>query len=378
MVILTKRCLPRPRLLARGPSPCTPLAPSAAAASFKRPPQGLRLRQSGSSRETAQTEEEEEETDLALLASARRVKSVRQNNGPSVVKRQRRREHAGVNGRLVGKRPSTQVAQGMYQATQGKRLMSEKEWRGLGVQQDLDWEHYEIHRTEPHTLLFRKPFATRRRYDTFVVTSAKTTDEKANSEENETEEAENKTTDEKANSEENETQEAENKTTDKKSEEDKFDTEVEAKMETESAESRRTKRRRRRRPRRGLANSALCALSSRTCCREGGAALLILYGLSCGLSALLASAFLWDFYLVLMVGLNVLAESHAPVFSSATALQCKIYSMANCFEALTHLAPSRDLRAETGQSIGVRLANGLRFSAASGCSAARLSVVLAA
>merc|ERR1719375_1026822 len=111
----------------------------------------------------------------------------------------------------------------MYQATQGKRLMSEKEWRGLGVQQDLDWEHYEIHRTEPHTLLFRKPFATRRRYDTFVVTSAKTTDEKANSEENET-------------------QEAENKTTDKKSEEDKFDTEVEAKMETESAESRRTKR----------------------------------------------------------------------------------------------------------------------------------------
>ncbi|CAG2105900.1 unnamed protein product, partial [Medioppia subpectinata] len=36
-------------------------------------------------------------------------------------------------------------------------LMSEAEWRGLGVQQSQGWIHYMIHEPEPHILLFRRP-----------------------------------------------------------------------------------------------------------------------------------------------------------------------------------------------------------------------------
>mmetsp|Transcript_57241 Transcript_57241/g.124364 ORF Transcript_57241/g.124364 Transcript_57241/m.124364 type:complete len:98 (+) Transcript_57241:43-336(+) len=36
------------------------------------------------------------------------------------------------------------------------RLMSEKEWRGIGVQQSRGWAHYAIHRPEPHILLMRR------------------------------------------------------------------------------------------------------------------------------------------------------------------------------------------------------------------------------
>ncbi|CAH2294359.1 cyclin-dependent kinases regulatory subunit 2 [Pelobates cultripes] len=36
-------------------------------------------------------------------------------------------------------------------------LMSEEEWRRLGVQQSLGWVHYMIHEPEPHILLFRRP-----------------------------------------------------------------------------------------------------------------------------------------------------------------------------------------------------------------------------
>ncbi|KAM9206471.1 cyclin-dependent kinases regulatory subunit 2-like [Dugong dugon] len=36
-------------------------------------------------------------------------------------------------------------------------LMSEEEWRKLGVQQSLGWVHYMIHEPEPHILLFRRP-----------------------------------------------------------------------------------------------------------------------------------------------------------------------------------------------------------------------------
>ena len=36
------------------------------------------------------------------------------------------------------------------------RLMSEKEWRGIGVQQSPGWVHYMIHKPEPHILLFRR------------------------------------------------------------------------------------------------------------------------------------------------------------------------------------------------------------------------------
>eukprot|EP00747_Dinoflagellata_sp_TGD_P070911 gnl/TRDRNA2_/TRDRNA2_156801_c1_seq1.p1 gnl/TRDRNA2_/TRDRNA2_156801_c1~~gnl/TRDRNA2_/TRDRNA2_156801_c1_seq1.p1 ORF type:complete len:113 (-),score=10.70 gnl/TRDRNA2_/TRDRNA2_156801_c1_seq1:89-427(-) len=39
----------------------------------------------------------------------------------------------------------------------GEFLLSEDEWRGLGVQQSYGWVHYAVHRPEPHVLLFRRP-----------------------------------------------------------------------------------------------------------------------------------------------------------------------------------------------------------------------------
>merc|ERR1712060_204852 len=36
------------------------------------------------------------------------------------------------------------------------RLLSETEWRDLGVQQSRGWVHYAIHRPEPHIMLFRR------------------------------------------------------------------------------------------------------------------------------------------------------------------------------------------------------------------------------
>ena len=40
------------------------------------------------------------------------------------------------------------------------KLLSEMEWRALGVQQSRGWVHYEIHKPEPHILLFRRPLGT--------------------------------------------------------------------------------------------------------------------------------------------------------------------------------------------------------------------------
>ena len=37
------------------------------------------------------------------------------------------------------------------------RLLTEMEWRSLGVQQSRGWCHYEIHKPEPFILLFRRP-----------------------------------------------------------------------------------------------------------------------------------------------------------------------------------------------------------------------------
>jgi cyclin-dependent kinase regulatory subunit CKS1 len=36
-------------------------------------------------------------------------------------------------------------------------LMTEAEWRSIGVQQSRGWQHYLIHEPEPHILLFRRP-----------------------------------------------------------------------------------------------------------------------------------------------------------------------------------------------------------------------------
>ncbi|KAG5681234.1 hypothetical protein PVAND_010687 [Polypedilum vanderplanki] len=35
-------------------------------------------------------------------------------------------------------------------------LMTENEWRAIGVQQSRGWVHYMIHHPEPHILLFRR------------------------------------------------------------------------------------------------------------------------------------------------------------------------------------------------------------------------------
>lgn len=51
------------------------------------------------------------------------------------------------------------------------RLMSEDEWRGIGVQQSQGWIHYMVHTPEPHILLFRRPItdmaAAKRAQSTF-------------------------------------------------------------------------------------------------------------------------------------------------------------------------------------------------------------------
>ncbi|XP_019866688.1 cyclin-dependent kinases regulatory subunit [Aethina tumida] len=39
-------------------------------------------------------------------------------------------------------------------------LMSEQEWRGIGIQQSKGWVHYMIHSPEPHILLFKRPITT--------------------------------------------------------------------------------------------------------------------------------------------------------------------------------------------------------------------------
>jgi cyclin-dependent kinase regulatory subunit CKS1 len=36
-------------------------------------------------------------------------------------------------------------------------LLTEDEWRSIGVQQSKGWVHYMIHEPEPHILLFKRP-----------------------------------------------------------------------------------------------------------------------------------------------------------------------------------------------------------------------------
>ena len=37
-----------------------------------------------------------------------------------------------------------------------RHLLNEQEWRAIGVRQTRDWQHYMVHRPEPHVLLFRR------------------------------------------------------------------------------------------------------------------------------------------------------------------------------------------------------------------------------
>ena len=48
----------------------------------------------------------------------------------------------------------------IYKTIPRGRLLTEHEWRGLGVTQSRGWVHYEIHKPEPFILLFRRPLGT--------------------------------------------------------------------------------------------------------------------------------------------------------------------------------------------------------------------------
>jgi len=48
----------------------------------------------------------------------------------------------------------------LYKKLPKDRLLSEQEWRSLGVQQSKGWVHYDIHLPEPHILLFRRFIGT--------------------------------------------------------------------------------------------------------------------------------------------------------------------------------------------------------------------------
>ena len=52
---------------------------------------------------------------------------------------------------------TVQLPQHVFQIMPKGRLLEETEWRKLGVQQSLGWVHYDIHKPEPHILLFRRP-----------------------------------------------------------------------------------------------------------------------------------------------------------------------------------------------------------------------------
>ena len=40
------------------------------------------------------------------------------------------------------------------------KLLADAEWRAYGVQQSRGWEHYAVHKPEPHILLFRRQLGT--------------------------------------------------------------------------------------------------------------------------------------------------------------------------------------------------------------------------
>lgn len=48
----------------------------------------------------------------------------------------------------------------VYMQAPRNRYMSEEEWRQLGVKQSKGWEHFLIHKSEPHVLIFRRPLQT--------------------------------------------------------------------------------------------------------------------------------------------------------------------------------------------------------------------------
>lgn len=48
----------------------------------------------------------------------------------------------------------------IFKKLPAKKLLSESEWRSIGLTQSQGWIHYTIHKPEPHILLFRRPLGT--------------------------------------------------------------------------------------------------------------------------------------------------------------------------------------------------------------------------
>ncbi|XP_029775555.1 cyclin-dependent kinases regulatory subunit 2 [Suricata suricatta] len=90
-------------------------------------------------------------TQPVLRAATRRVTSSRAELGRGVLRLRGRDERKTSVSRhvMLPRELSKQVPK--------THLMSEEEWRRLGVQQSLGWVHYMIHEPEPHILLFRRP-----------------------------------------------------------------------------------------------------------------------------------------------------------------------------------------------------------------------------
>lgn len=48
----------------------------------------------------------------------------------------------------------------IFKKLPAKRLLTESEWRSIGIVQSKGWVHYTIHKPEPHILLFRRAIGT--------------------------------------------------------------------------------------------------------------------------------------------------------------------------------------------------------------------------
>jgi cyclin-dependent kinase regulatory subunit CKS1 len=48
----------------------------------------------------------------------------------------------------------------MQENMQENTLLTEEEWRKMGLEMTRGWNHYTIHKPEPHILLFRRPLGT--------------------------------------------------------------------------------------------------------------------------------------------------------------------------------------------------------------------------
>ncbi len=60
---------------------------------------------------------------------------------------------------MLPKEVYKKLPKGKY-LTEAVNIPHIQEWRAIGVQQSRGWVHYEIHKPEPHILLFRRPKGT--------------------------------------------------------------------------------------------------------------------------------------------------------------------------------------------------------------------------